>query len=417
MISNKDLRLVDPEAYASLKRERKRQEDNIELIASENFVSNAIREAAGSILTNKYAEGYPHKRYYGGCSNIDEIESLAIERAKKLFNCKWVNVQPHSGSSANMAAFRALLKHGDKVLGMSLDAGGHLTHGYHLSFSGQDYEAYFYGVNPETGLIDYDEVLKIAKEVKPRLIICGASSYPRIINFKRFREIADEVNAYLLVDMAHIAGLVATGDHPSPLPYADVVTTTTHKTLRGPRGGMILSNNEELGKLIDKAVFPACQGGPLEHIILGKAIMLKEAMDDSYKVYIKQVIKNTHALVDSLKEEKVKIITDGSDNHLLLMDVKTSFGLTGLKSQKILEECNITTNKNSIPNDQERPAYCSGLRLGTPAMTTRGYKEEDFYKVGKLIVSALKDSSKQNINHIKKEVKILNKKYPLPYEK
>ncbi len=417
MIDNKNIKLTDPEVYEVLKAERKRQEDNIELIASENFVSNAIREACGSILTNKYAEGYPSKRYYGGCLNVDKIESLAIERAKKLFNCQYANVQPHSGSSANMAVFRALLNHGDKVLGMSLDAGGHLTHGYRLSFSGQDYESYFYGVNPDTGLIDYQEVRRIALEVKPKMIIAGASAYPRIIDFKKFREIADEVNAYLLVDMAHIAGLVASGYHPSPLPYADVVTSTTHKTLRGPRGGLILSNDIELGKKIDKAVFPACQGGPLEHIIMGKAIMFLEDSEPSFKQYIKQIIDNTHSLVSSLKEEGVKIITDGSDNHLLLMDVKSSFNLTGKQAQEILEECHITVNKNSIPNDQEKPAYCSGLRLGTPAMTTRGYKEDDFYLVGKLIVSALKDSSNQNIESIKKQVKELNDKYPLPYEK
>ena len=417
MIDNSNIKLIDPEVYESLQAERNRQEDNIELIASENFVSNAIREACGSILTNKYAEGYPSKRYYGGCVNVDRIESLAIERAKTLFNCNYANVQAHSGSSANMAVFRALLNHGDRVLGMSLDAGGHLTHGYKLSFSGQDYEAYFYGVNPRSGLIDYDEVRRIALEVKPRMIIAGASSYPRIIDFKKFREIADEVGAYLLVDMAHIAGLVATGYHPSPLPYADVVTSTTHKTLRGPRGGLILANDLELGKKIDKAVFPACQGGPLQHIIAGKAIMFLEDSKDEFKQYIKQVIDNTHALVYSLKEEGAKIITDGSDNHLLLMDVKSSFGLTGLKAQTILEECNITVNKNAIPNDQERPAYCSGLRLGTPAMTTRGYKEEDFRLVGKLIVSALTDYSIENLENIKKQVKELNQKYPLPYEK
>ena len=417
MIDNSNIKLIDPEVYDSLQAERNRQEDNIELIASENFVSNAIREACGSILTNKYAEGYPSKRYYGGCINVDKIETLAIERAKKLFHCNYANVQAHSGSSANMAVFRALLDHGDKVLGMSLDAGGHLTHGYKLSFSGQDYEAYFYGVNPCSGLIDYDEVRRIALEVKPKMIIAGASAYPRIIDFKRFREIADEVGAYLLVDMAHIAGLVATGYHPSPLPYADVVTSTTHKTLRGPRGGLILSNNIELGKKIDKAVFPACQGGPLQHIIAGKAIMFLEDSKEEFKQYIKQVIDNTHALVDSLKEEGAKIITNGSDNHLLLMDVKSSFGLTGLKAQTILEECNITTNKNSIPNDQEKPAYCSGLRLGTPAMTTRGYKKEDFRLVGKLIVSALKDQSSENLEDIKKQVKELNAKHSLPYEK
>ena len=400
----------DLEIYNLIKKEELRQEEHIELIASENFVSKAVLEAQGSILTNKYAEGYPGKRYYGGCEFIDKIEDLARERLKKLFNVKFVNVQPHSGSQANMAAIRSLIEHGDKILGMSLDAGGHLTHGYKLSFSGQDYTSFTYGVNPETGYIDYDEVLKIAKEVKPKLIICGASAYPREIDFKKFREIADEVGAYLMADIAHIAGLIATGYHNSPIPYADIITSTTHKTLRGPRGGIIMTNNEELAKKIDKTLFPGCQGGPLEHVIAAKAVAFKEDLEPSYKEYIHQVIKNAKAMANEFINLGYKVISNGTDNHLFLVDVKTSKGLTGKEVENLLGKINITLNKNSIPNDQEKPMYTSGIRIGTPAMTTKGYKEEDFIKVAHLIDEAINNKDNEDVlSTLKKEVIELNK--------
>ncbi len=417
MIDNTEFKKEDKEAYEILLQERKRQEENIELIASENYVSNAVREANGSIFTNKYAEGYPGKRYYGGCEYIDKAEVLAIERAKKLFSCKYSNVQPHSGSQANMEVYKALLNNSDKILGMSLDAGGHLTHGYRFSFSGRDYESASYGVDEKTGRIDYDEVRRIALEFRPKLIIAGASAYPRIIDFAQFRKIADEANALLMVDMAHIAGLVATGEHPSPLPFADVVTTTTHKTLRGPRGGLILTNNEEIAKKIDKSVFPRCQGGPLENTILAKAVCFKEDLEPSFKEYCHQIILNCKALEKSLLKHGVRIITGGSDNHLLLIDVKESFHLTGLEAQEILENSHITANKNSIPGDKEKPAYTSGLRLGTPAMTTRGYKEEDFALVGDLISDLLSHKEDEETKtRVLKQVHELNKKHPLPYE-
>ncbi len=417
MIDNKELKETDAEAYEILLQERKRQEENIELIASENYVSNAVREANGSIFTNKYAEGYPGKRYYGGCEYIDKAEVLAIERAKKLFSCKYSNVQPHSGSQANMEVYKALLDNKDKILGMSLDAGGHLTHGYRFSFSGRDYESASYGVDEKTGRIDYDDVRRIALEFRPKLIVCGASAYPRIIDFAQFRKIADECGALLMVDMAHIAGLVATGEHPSPLPYADVVTTTTHKTLRGPRGGLILSNQEEIAKKIDKSVFPRCQGGPLENTILAKAICFKEDLDPSFKEYCHQIILNCKALEKSLLKNNVRIITGGSDNHLLLIDVKESFKITGLEAQEILESAHITANKNSIPGDKEKPAYASGLRLGTPAMTTRGYKEEDFSLVGDLIADLLSHKGDEETKKkVMEQVHNLNKAHPLPYE-
>ena len=400
----------DLDIYNLIKKEELRQEEHIELIASENFVSKAVLEAQGSILTNKYAEGYPGKRYYGGCEFIDKIEDLARERLKKLFNVKFVNVQPHSGSQANMAAIRSLIEHGDKILGMSLDAGGHLTHGYKLSFSGQDYTSFTYGVNPETGYIDYDEVLKIAKEVKPKLIICGASAYPREIDFKKFREIADEVGAYLMADIAHIAGLIATGYHNSPIPYADIITSTTHKTLRGPRGGIIMTNNEELAKKIDKTLFPGCQGGPLEHVIAAKAVAFKEDLEPSYKEYIHQVIKNAKAMANEFINLGYKVISNGTDNHLFLVDVKTSKGLTGKEVENLLGKINITLNKNSIPNDQEKPMYTSGIRIGTPAMTTKGYKEEDFIKVAHLIDEAINNKDNEDVlSTLKKEVIELNK--------
>lgn len=417
MINNKELQEFDPELYQSIKAERLRQENNIELIASENFVSNAVREAQASIMTNKYAEGYPGKRYYGGCVNVDIAENLARERLKKLFNANYVNVQPHSGSQANMAAIRALINHGDKILGMSLDAGGHLTHGYPLSFSGKDYQSFTYGVNTETGLIDYQEVRKIASEVKPQLIIAGASAYPRAIDFKKFREIADEVGAYLMVDMAHIAGFCCTNLHQNPVPYAHVVTSTTHKTLRGPRGGIILSNDVELGKKIDKVVFPETQGGPLEHIIAAKAVCFYEDLQPAYKEYMKQVKANAQAIANVFMENGVKVITNGTDNHLLLVDVKSSFGITGLKAQTTLEEINITLNKNSIPGDTERPAYCSGIRIGSPAMTTRGFKEEEFKQIGHYIIEALRNVDSVEIKEkIKASISQLLNKFPLNYE-
>ena len=388
MIDNKALALQDKEAYEILQKERRREEDNIELIASENFVSMAVREANGSIFTNKYAEGYPGRRYYGGCEYIDRMEVLAIERLKKLFNCQYANVQPHSGSSANMEVYQALLNHGDRILGMSLDAGGHLTHGYRFSFSGKEYESYSYGVDEKTGLIDYDNVLKIAREVKPKMIICGASAYPRIIDFKKFREIADDVGALLMVDMAHIAGLICTGYHPSPLPYADVVTSTTHKTLRGPRGGLILTNNEELAKRINAAIFPYYQGGPLLHIIAGKAICFKEAMSDEFKDYINNVVINTKACRDELY--KLGDIVSDTDNHLFLLNTLASFNLNGLEAQKKLEEIFITTNKNMLPNDTLKPNKTSGLRLGFAAVTTRGATKDDAIAIAHLIHDYLK---------------------------
>ena len=400
----------DLELYNLIKKEEIRQEEHIELIASENFVSKAVLEAQGSILTNKYAEGYPGKRYYGGCEFIDKIEDLARERLKKLFNVNYVNVQPHSGSQANMAAIRSLIQHGDKILGMSLDAGGHLTHGYKLSFSGQDYQSFTYGVNPETGCIDYEEVLRIAKEVKPNLIICGASAYPREIDFKKFKEIADEVGAYLMADIAHIAGLIATNYHNSPIPYADVITSTTHKTLRGPRGGIIMTNNEEIAKRIDKTLFPGCQGGPLEHIIAAKAVAFKEDLEPSYKEYIGQVIKNAKAMANEFIKLGYRVISNGTDNHLFLVDVKTSKGLTGKEVEDLLGKISITLNKNSIPNDQEKPMYTSGIRIGTPAMTTKGYKEEDFIKVADIIDKAITNKDNEEVlTLLKKEVIELNK--------
>ncbi len=400
----------DLELYNLIKKEEIRQEEHIELIASENFVSKAVLEAQGSILTNKYAEGYPGKRYYGGCEFIDKIEDLARERLKKLFNVNYVNVQPHSGSQANMAAIRSLIQHGDKILGMSLDAGGHLTHGYKLSFSGQDYQSFTYGVNSETGCIDYEEVLRIAKEVKPNLIICGASAYPREIDFKKFKEIADEVGAYLMADIAHIAGLIATNYHNSPIPYADVITSTTHKTLRGPRGGIIMTNNEEIAKRIDKTLFPGCQGGPLEHIIAAKAVAFKEDLEPSYKEYIGQVIKNAKAMANEFIKLGYKVISNGTDNHLFLVDVKTSKGLTGKEVEDLLGKISITLNKNSIPNDQEKPMYTSGIRIGTPAMTTKGYKEEDFVKVADIIDKAITNKDNEEVlTLLKKEVIELNK--------
>ena len=371
---------MDNKILNALKNELKRQQNNIELIASENFVSEDILKLQGSILTNKYAEGYPNKRYYGGCSNVDEIESLAISYVCKLFNCKYANVQPHSGSSANMAVYKALLKPGDKVMGMNLDHGGHLTHGHKINFSGLEYNVISYDVDINTGLIDYDKLMETAKKEKPKMIIAGASAYSRIIDFKKFREAANSCGAILMVDIAHIAGLVATNFHPSPFPYADIVTSTTHKTLRGPRGGLILTNNEEIITKINKTIFPGIQGGPLMHIIAAKAECFYEALNPSFKSYQNQVLKNIKALSSTLMDEGFKIISDGTDNHLILVDV-TSVNLTGKDAETILEQINITCNKNMIPNDLESPFKTSGIRLGSPAMTSRGLKEKDFIKV------------------------------------
>ena len=396
----------------ALKKERERQEHNIELIASENYVSNDILKLQGSILTNKYAEGYPGKRYYGGCEYIDIFESKAIEYATKLFGAKYANVQPHSGSSANMAVYRALLNHGDKVMGMNLSNGGHLTHGHKLSFSGQDYEIVDYDVNVSDEKIDYLALEEKVLKEKPKMIIAGASAYSRIIDFKRFREIADKVGAYLMVDMAHIAGLVAADLHPSPLPYADVVTTTTHKTLRGPRGGMILTNNEEIITKINKVVFPGIQGGPLMHVIGAKAECFYEDLQPEFKEYAKRVINNAKVLAKTLQDNGFRIVSGGTDNHLMLVDVK-SIGLTGKEAEKLLDTINITVNKNTIPYDTEKPFVTSGIRLGTPAMTTRGFTEKDFVKVGEIISRCLKNPDDLKLHKkLKEEVLELTHKYP-----
>lgn len=403
----------DPQIYDAICLEQKRQEEHLELIASENYVSKEVLEAAGSILTNKYAEGYPSKRYYGGCEYIDVVEELAKERLKKLFKAKYVNVQPHSGSQANMGAYRALLKNGDTVMGLALDHGGHLTHGHALSFSGQDYHFVPYYLNND-GMIDYDEVLQIAKSVKPKLIVTGASAYPRKIDFQRFFEIAKEVGAYLMVDMAHIAGLVATNLHQSPLPYADVVTSTTHKTLRGPRGGIILTNHEEIAKKIDKNIFPGIQGGPLMHIIAAKAVAFEEALKPEFILYQQQVIKNAQVLADELKKLGYKLVSGGTDNHLMLVDVKSSVGLTGKYAEKVLCSLNITCNKNTIPNDSEKPMISSGIRLGTPALTTRGMKEKEMIAIAHLIDKALRNHDNEELKQqVKEEVLLLTSKFPL----
>ena len=407
-----NLKKEDELIYQAIKDELNRQRTHIELIASENFVSKAVLEAQGSILTNKYAEGYPHKRYYGGCENVDRVEEIAIERACKLFNVKYANVQPHSGAQANMAAYNAVLMPGDTILGMSLDAGGHLTHGYSRNFSGVVYKAYNYGLD-ENGYINYEEVKKLALEYKPKLIVAGASAYPRIIDFKKFREIADMVGAYLMVDMAHIAGLVATGNHPNPCDYADIVTTTTHKTLRGPRGGMILTNNEELIKKINGSVFPRIQGGPLMHVIAAKAVAFKEALSSEFKEYAKNIIKNCKALAEELIKRGYKLVSGGTDNHLILVDIYGSVGITGKEAEAILGSVNITANKNAIPNDTQKPTITSGLRLGTAAVTTRGFKEEDLKTVARLIDEALRNKdNEEKLNAIREEVLALNKKHP-----
>lgn len=392
--------------------ELNRQNNHVELIASENFVSKDVLEACGSVLTNKYAEGYPSKRYYGGCEYIDEAETLAIERAKKLFSCEHVNVQPHSGTQANMAVYLSVLNQGDTVLGMSLDAGGHLSHGHKLNFSGMTYNFIPYGVNKETECIDYDELERLALLYKPKLIVAGASAYSRIIDFKRIREICDKVNALMMVDIAHIAGLVAANEHPSPIPYADFVTSTTHKTLRGPRGGIIMCK-EKYASILDKRVFPGVQGGPLEHIILAKAVCFGEALQDDFKLYIKQVKSNMQSLIKALKEEGFRIVSGGSDNHLCLVDLKSNCSLNGLEAETLLNKVGIVCNKNTIPFDQEKAKYCSGIRLGSPAMTTRGFKEKEFYQIGIYISQVLKNPNNEELlGQIKNKIDELLKDFP-----
>ncbi|RRD39660.1 serine hydroxymethyltransferase [Leptotrichia sp. OH3620_COT-345] len=403
----------DLEVYNAIIEEEKRQEEGIELIASENFVSKAVMEAAGSVFTNKYAEGYPKKRYYGGCKNADTVEELAVNRLKKIFDAKYANVQPHSGSQANMGVYVALLEPGDKILGMGLSSGGHLTHGYKVNFSGKNYKGIEYGLNPETELIDYEEVRKLALEEKPKLIIAGASAYSRIIDFKKFREIADEAGAYLMVDMAHIAGLVAAGEHPNPMEYADIVTSTTHKTLKGPRGGVILTNNEEIARKIDKIVFPGIQGGPLMHIIAAKAVAFKEALSPEFKEYQKQVVKNAKIFSEELVKGGLRIVSGGTDNHLMLVDLRTK-GVTGKMAEEKLEEAGITCNKNSIPNDPEKPFVTSGIRLGTPAITARGMKEKETAEIARMILKVLENvNDEEKIKEVKNEVLELTKKFPL----
>lgn len=405
----KNLKNKDSEIYNLTQKELERQQEHIELIASENFVSGAVLEAAGTILTNKYAEGYPNKRYYGGCEFVDEIEALAIERAKKLFNAEGANVQPHSGSSANFAVYNAMLKPGDTVLGMSLDAGGHLTHGSEVNLSGKLYNFVSYGVNEE-GYIDYDEVLTLAKKHKPKLIVCGASAYSRTIDFKKFGEIAKKVNALLMADIAHIAGLVISKLHPSPFPHADFVTSTTHKTLRGPRGGLILFK-KEYEKLINSSIFPGIQGGPLMHIIAAKAVAFKEANMPEFVTYQKQVIKNANTLADALKQNDIKLVSSGTDNHLMLIDL-TGERVNGKHLQKLLEDINITTNKNTIPNDPKGPFITSGLRIGTPAVTTRGFKEQEMLKIANIIASVIKNPN-QDLTKLKEQVNEITNKFPL----
>ena len=410
MSDMKNLKLVDAELASAMEAERERQNSHIELIASENWVSEAVLEAMGSILTNKYAEGYPGKRYYGGCECVDVVEDLARERAKELFGCDYANVQPHSGAQANMAVFFAMLEPGDKVLGMNLDHGGHLSHGSPVNMSGKYFDVVFYGVEDD-GFINYEKVRELAIKEQPKLIIAGASAYARTIDFKKFREIADEVGAYLMVDIAHIAGLVAAGVHPSPIPYADVVTTTTHKTLRGPRGGMILCNQEAADKFnFNKAIFPGIQGGPLMHVIAGKAVALKEALQPEFKAYQEQIVKNAKALCEGLMKRGVKIVSGGTDNHLMLVDLSGT-DISGKDLEKRLDRAHITCNKNTIPNDPRSPFVTSGVRLGTPAVTTRGLVEEDMDVIAEAI--ALVIESEENVEKVKGMVAELTAKYPL----
>ncbi len=410
MIDMTKIKNADVDVFEAMEKELSRQQNNIELIASENFVSEPVLNAMGSVLTNKYAEGYPTKRYYGGCECVDVVEDIARERAKKLFGAEHANVQPHSGANANFAVFFAVLKPGDTVMGMSLAHGGHLTHGSPVAVSGQYYNVVSYGVSADKQTIDYDEMERLALESKPKLVVCGASAYPRIIDFKRIREICDKVGAYMMVDIAHIAGLVATGLHPSPVPYADFVTTTTHKTLRGPRGGMILCK-EEYAKMIDKAVFPGTQGGPLMHIIAAKAVAFGEALKPEFKAYQEQVLKNSKAMCEKFMELGVKIVSGGTDNHLMLLDLSDK-EITGKELEVMLDEVHITLNKNSIPFDQRKPTQTSGVRIGTPSVTTRGFKEEDCRKIAELIVKIINEKQ-DAYDYVKAEVKKLVEKYPL----
>lgn len=404
--------MKDLEMFSIIEKEAGRQTKNVELIASENFVSHEVREAQGSVLTNKYAEGYPGKRYYGGCVYVDEAETLTIERAKKLFGAEYVNVQPHSGSQANMAVYNTILEPGDKVLGMDLAAGGHLTHGHPLNFSGRTYEFIPYGVDRETETIDYDEIERLALEHHPKLIVAGASAYPRVIDFARLREIADKAGCYLMVDMAHIAGLVATGLHPSPIPYADFVTTTTHKTLRGPRGGMVFCK-AEFGKKLDSRVFPGMQGGPLEHVIAAKGVCLWEASQPEFKTYMEQVLKNVQVLVKKFKDAGWRVVSDGSDNHLILLDTMSSLGMTGKDAEKLLDEAGITCNKNTIPFETQKPFVTSGIRLGTAAMTSRGFKEAEFEQVGDWIVDVLTNGTAEHAQTVRNDVQALTARFPV----
>ena len=408
-----NLAAQDPQVADAIGQELSRQRSSIELIASENFASPAVMEAMGSVLTNKYAEGYPGKRYYGGCEKVDIVEDLARDRAKELFHCNFANVQPHSGANANFAAYQALVNLGDTVLGLSLDNGGHLTHGSPVNFSGKDYHIVAYGVNPETERIDYDEMERLAKEHRPKLIVGGASAYPRVIDFERMRAIADEVGAYLMIDMAHIAGLVATGAHPSPLPYADVVTSTSHKTLRGPRGGFILTNNEEIAKKIDKAVFPGSQGGPLMHIIAAKAVAFGEALKPSFKDYIDHVVENSAAMGEGMAEGGLRLVSGGTDNHLCLVDL-TPADITGKDAEKVLERVGLTVNKNTIPNETRSPFVTSGIRVGSAAGTTRGFDAAEFKRIGQLIAAtSFSADDETRLNAIAEEVASLISRHPL----
>ncbi len=411
MIAKKKLKVADIDIFEAIENEKERQRVHLELIASENYVSKAVLEAQGSVMTNKYAEGYPSKRYYGGCEFVDVAESIAIERAKQLFGCEHANVQPHSGSNANFAVYYALLNAGDTILGMSLQDGGHLTHGAKVNVSGKIFNSVFYGVNEE-GFIDYSEVLRVAKECKPKMIVAGASAYSRKIDFKKFRKIADTVGAYLMVDMAHIAGLVAAKLHPSPVPYADVVTLTTHKTLRGPRGGMILCK-AKYAKEIDKSVFPGSQGGPLMHIIAAKAVAFKEALKPSFKTYQKQVVKNAKTLADAFIKNGISIVSGGTDNHLMLLDL-SPHSVTGKDVEKWLQTAFISTNKNTIPNEKLSPFIASGLRIGTPAVTSRGMKEEEMEIIASLVSKIIKEGEKA-VPAVQKQVRSLTEKFPMPY--
>lgn len=409
-----NIKIKDKAIFDLILREQNRQKDHIELIASENFTSAEVMLAQGSILTNKYAEGYPNNRYYGGCEVVDEIETLAIERLKQLFQVNYANVQPHSGSQANAAVFQALLKPGDKILALSLNEGGHLTHGFHLNFSGKVYESHFYSLDPDTERLDYDEILSIAKKVKPQLIITGYSAYSRIIDFKKFRAIAEEVGAYLHADIAHIAGLVASGIHPSPIPYAHVVSSTTHKTLRGPRGGIIMTNDDEVAKKVDRAIFPGTQGGPLMHVIAAKAVAFGEALKPAFKTYQQQLVKNSIALSQAFQSLNYRIISGGTENHLFTVDVYQSLGMTGLKAEKTLDKVNITCNKNLIPFDKQKPKFGSGIRLGTAAITTRGLKEEDMPQIANWIDRALRNAENEEaLQSIKHEIVEFTNKLPL----